>query len=60
MRDEYDLSDAVRHPLAGQFKGKYTVVVHYDLNEDDEPNDDAPIAADLAQRGVSGVPTLAG
>jgi|GEM_PF-3118100 len=32
MRDEYDFSDAVKHPLAGKFKGKYTVTIHYDFN----------------------------
>ena len=37
MRDEYDFSDAVKHPLAGTFKGKYTVTIHYDFNgRDDE------------------------
>ena len=39
MRDEYDLSDATVHPLAGQFKGKFTAIVHYDLNEQDEQNE---------------------
>ena len=38
MRDEYDLSDAEVHPLAGQFKGKFTALVHFDLNEQDEQN----------------------
>ena len=47
MRDEYDLADAVRHPLAGQFKGKYTVIVHYDLNENDEQDYDVPVEANI-------------
>ena len=47
MRDEYDLSGAVRHPLAGQFNGKYTVIIHYDLNEDDETDYDVPVEAGL-------------
>ena len=56
MRDEYDLSDAVKHPLAGQLKGKYTVIVHYDLNEDDESNDDeTSVGANLAVADATGV-----
>ena len=54
MRDEYDLSDAVRHPLAGQFKGKYTVIVHYNLNEEDEPNDDISVEANLVATDTAG------
>ena len=42
MRDEYDFSDAVKHPLAGKFKGKYVVTVHYDYNlSDDEIETDS-------------------
>ena len=43
MRKEYDLSDAVKHPLAGRFNGKFTAVVHYDLNESDESYDAASV-----------------
>ena len=41
MRDEYDLSDAMQHSLAGQFKGKFTAIVHYDLNITDEQTSDS-------------------
>jgi len=47
MRDEYDLTNAVRHPLAGQFNGRYTVIVHYDLNKDTSENDEMPIETPL-------------
>ena len=47
MRDEYDFSKAVRHPLAGKFKGKYTVIVHYDFSGPDDINEE--INADLNQ-----------
>ena len=41
MRENYDFSDAIRHPLAGKFKGKYTVTVHYDFTgRDDEAEKD--------------------
>ena len=41
MRENYDFSGAVRHPLAGKFKGKYTVTIHYDFTEcDDEAEKD--------------------
>jgi len=41
MRGNYDFSDALRHPLAGKFKGKYTVTIHYDFTEcDDEAEKD--------------------
>ena len=39
MREEYDLSDATVHPLAGKFKGKFTAIVHYDLNDKDKQNE---------------------
>ena len=35
MRKEYDFSDAVRHPLAGKFNGKYSVMTHYDFTVND-------------------------
>ena len=35
MREEYDFSDAVKHPLAGKFKGKYSVMIHYDFTVND-------------------------
>ena len=47
LRDEYDLTDAVRHPLAGQFKGKFTAIIHYDFNEDDEANYSVLVEANL-------------
>ena len=47
MRDEYDLTDAVKHPLAGQFKGKFTAIVHYDLNDNDEHDDETITKTDL-------------
>jgi len=47
MRDEYDFSDAVVHPLAGKFKGKYTVMVHYDFSGPDDFDEE--INADLEQ-----------
>jgi hypothetical protein len=31
-----DLSGFVRHPLAGKFKGKYNVLVHYDFTDGDD------------------------
>ena len=40
MREEYDFSDAVRHPLAGKFKGKYSVTIHYDFTERIDISDD--------------------
>jgi len=44
MRDEYDFSDAVKHPLAGKFKGKYTVTIHYNFKEkNDEGKTDKTI-----------------
>ena len=49
MRDEYDFSDAVKHPLAGKFKGKYTVTVHYDFTEKDEPKRCEPKEAESLQ-----------
>jgi len=35
MRDNYDFSDAIKNPFAGMIKGKYTVTIHYDFNEQD-------------------------
>ena len=60
MMDNYDFSDALRHPLAGKFKGKYTVTVHYDFTGRDagtEKNDadaEKPVAdfgLGIGQRG---------
>ena len=47
MRDEYDFSDAVVHPFAGKFNGKYTVTVHYDFSGPDDFDEE--IYADLEQ-----------
>ena len=47
MRDEYDLSDAEVHPLAGKFKGKFTAIVHYDLNDKDEQNEIAQYETEM-------------
>ena len=47
MRDEYDFSDAIVHPLAGKFNGKYTVTVHYDFLESNDFDEE--INADLEQ-----------
>ena len=47
MRDEYDLSDATVHPLAGKFKGKFTAIIHYDLNDKDEQNEIAQYETEM-------------
>ena len=52
MRDEYDFSDAKRHPLAGQFKGKYTVTVHYDFTGPDSLDEE--YQSDLEQPMTDG------
>ena len=64
MRENYDFSDALRHPLAGKFKGKYTVTIHYDFtgryDEVETGKDDTEAkkpAADFMHESPPSLPT---
>ena len=46
MRDEYDLSDAIRHnPYLEKIKNGYSVVVHYNKKDNSEQNDGVTVKA---------------
>ena len=50
MRDNYDFSDAIKNPFAGNFKNKYNVLVTYDLTpEDDQGTKDCEPSQDTLE-----------